>query len=115
MLLKKSCGSIRELASDPFGAMLAAQMFAGAKFNRGPRRLRRYFHLKADAFDMLDAANKGHVRAVLEDRARKLKCSVSDLAWAIAPQRSAQGLHPVMVKRWEDIEKQEWQQKKAQG
>jgi hypothetical protein len=55
------------------------------------------------------------VSSVLRDRARKLRCPVSDLAWALGGGRSPQGLYPVLVKRWEIVEREQWEAKKEQG
>lgn len=110
-ILRRQTGTIHELAKNPLAAMLAAKAFRGAKVHRGAPL--SYSDLKSDSFDELDDLNRQHVEWALEDWARKHRCSVSDLAWALAPQKNAEGLHPVMIQRWEDIEKRDWFRRKA--
>ena len=109
-ILRRQSGTRHDLGKNPLMAMMAAQMFAGRRFHRGLPPA--YASIKSDQFEALDAVNRQHVESVLQHTADRLKCSVSDLAWAIAPQTNAAGLHPVLVKKWEEIERQEWLRKK---
>lgn len=109
-ILRQQIGSVQELANNPLAMMLAAQAFNGARLHRGP--MPTYAELKSDAFEMLDEQNRAHVAAVLEHRAKVLKCSVSDLGWAVSPRKDKHGMHMVFVDRWEAIEKRNWLRKK---
>lgn len=109
----KQVGTVHELGGNPLAAMLMARAFAGRRFHRGLPPL-SYAALKSERFEELDEANRQHVEWVLKDRAKKLGCSLSDLAWATAPQKNGEGIHPVMVKKWEEIERQEFARKKAE-
>lgn len=112
-ILRRQTGGVKELARNPLAAMMAAQAFSGAKVHRGP--VRKFAGLKSDAFDALDEQNRLHIEAALNHRAEALKCPVSDLGWAVSPQKDANGMHMVFVDRWEDIEKREWFRKKGQN
>jgi hypothetical protein len=106
-LLYKQHGSIHELANNPMAAMLAAQAFAGSKFHRAKPT---YSPLKGDAFSLLSENDKAHVKYAVEHRAKALNCAVSDLAWAVSARRT-NGVCAVMVKKWEDIEREAFEAK----
>jgi hypothetical protein len=112
--MTKQAGTVADLAKNPLLAAALAPMFAGAKLHRGlPRARPRYALLQSEAFGQLDEANQQHVTAALRHYAKARNCSISDLAWAVAPQKNAQGLHPVLLRKWEDIERQQWEEKRT--
>ncbi len=111
-LLKPEIGRVQELTGHPLMGAVAARMFAGARFHRGMPRAKPQYRAIGDAYYLLDEQNQEHVRAALRDRAKRLGVPVSDLAWALSPQK-VNGLHAVLVKKWEDIEREEFEARKG--
>lgn len=109
IVLKRS-GSVHELAGNPLAAFLKG-MFNKARFHRGLPS--KYAGLNGQEFEQLDEANREHVIETLRHRAKALGCPVSDLMWAISPQQ-VRGIHPVMVKRCEIVEREEFERKGKQ-
>jgi hypothetical protein len=104
----------RVAVANPFMAAAVSHMFAGQKMHKGPPRpAPRYHPIKGEVFDGLDQQNRDHVTAVLKVEAKKRGCLASDLGWALGPKPAPSGLYPVMVKEWEDIERQAFEAKKA--
>jgi len=107
----KEMGQVVDLAQNPLLASFLGPMFAGSKFHRAvPHRAPQYSSIKSEAFEQLDKANQQHVEAALHHYAQRHHCSISDLAWAIAPQQ-CNGIHLVRIKKCEDIERQHWEEK----
>ncbi len=110
-LLGRQGGHVLHLGRNPLAQLMMAQAFAGSRLHRG---MPRYHNSQGAEMDGLDDKNRAHVRYCLQRQAKILKCSVSDLAWAISPQVDKHGMHMVFVDKWENVEQRQWLQRKAQ-
>jgi hypothetical protein len=113
-VLKTPMMGLKLEGNSKLGAMVAAQYLRNVIFNRGMPKPRPQFLLfKSQEYDDLDAQNRAHVERCLRDYAASHRCSVNDLGWSLGSQQLGNGLYPVSIDLWENIDRRAFEERKC--